>query len=310
MAARVLAVLAAVAMIGGAFVYRYGVPGGADGSGGGGGGSGKLLCAAELGEAVCDALGDDVTVEAAAATADRLISVRSAAEADVAGWLAPGPWPAMVDAERERTTLPKLFAVTGATLASAPIVAVTRKGQAVPGCEGEFTWKCLGDAAQSDQFRVGGDAPSTSDGLFLRAAALSGFFGKSDFFVNDIDEDPAARTWYEALNARLAAAAGFGAASLPDFVAKQGSANAYVAGGAAAAFIGGNVSFDVRTPSPPVTIAVTFTPAARGARDVDAGPLRDRLREAGWRVQSPAKTQGLPSPGVLLALRIELRNPE
>lgn len=300
---RVLAVLAALGMIAGAFVYRYGVPG--DGSGGADDGSaaeGKLVCAAELGDAVCDALSADV-VEPASETADRLIAVRSASEADVAGWLAPGPWAAIVDDERDRTNRPKLFRATGIGLASAPIVAVLRKDQGFPGCPAELTWKCLGDAAQDPQFRIAGDPITTSSGLYLRAAALSGFFGRSDFATNDLDEDPAARPWYETLNTKLSAAAGFGATSLPDFVAKQGSANAYVTGGAAAGFIGANVSFVVRTPSPSVNIAVEFTPSLRGARDVDTGRLRDPLRDAGWQVQSPAKTEGLPSPGVLLALR-------
>jgi hypothetical protein len=305
---RLLAVLAAIGMIAGAFVYRYGVPGGGsdgDGSRGGAVAGGKLVCAAELGEAVCDALGDgdEVLVEPASATADRLIKVRNVAEADVAGWLAPGPWSAMVDEERGRTSKTALFAKTGAGLASAPLVAVIRKPSTLAACPADVTWRCLGDAAQPASFRIGADALDTSSGLFIRAAATSGFFGNTDWAINDLDEQPEARSWLDNLNQRLAQAPGFGAGSLESFRLQRGSAAVYLSGGAAANSQPGNVDFDVRIPTPAVTIAVSLTPAARGARDVDTGPLLDPLRAAGWKVRSGAKNEGLPSPGVLLALR-------
>lgn len=306
--ARFLALLAAVGMIVGAFVYRYGVPGGGDGSDGGDGdggsvAAGKLVCAAELGDAVCAALGADVVVEPAGATADRLIAVRSAAEAEIAGWLAPGPWPAMVDDARARSSKPTLFAKSGEGLATAPLVAVVRKSQAPATCTADVTWRCLGDAAQPTTFRIGADAPGTSTGLFIRAAAVSGFFGNTDWATNDLDEQPDARSWLDNLNQRLAQAPGFGAGSLESFRLQRGSAAVYLSGGAAANSQAGNVDFDVRIPTPAVTIAVAYTPAARGGRDVDTERLAEPLRSAGWKVQSNAKTQGLPSPGVLLALR-------
>ena len=306
--ARLLAVLAAIGMIAGAFVYRYGVPGGGDGDGpggtggNGGDGSAAVVCASELGEAVCAAAGDDVLVEPAATTADRLIAVRSAAEADVAGWVAPGPWPAMVDDARTRASRPALFSTKPTTVASAPIVAVLRKDQVPPACAASVTWRCLGDAAQDPAFRIGGDPAGTSGGLFLRAGALAAFFGDTAFAINDLDASADAQTWYANLNARLAAAPGFGARTLESFVLQRGSAAVYVTGGAGVR-LGGAVEFTVATPAPPVTIAVTYTPAAREGRELDVGPLRDPLRDAGWKVQSPSPTQGLPSPGVLLALR-------
>jgi hypothetical protein len=236
-------------------------------------------------------------------TADRLIKVRSAAEADVAGWLAPGPWPAMVDDARTRSSKSALIAKSATGLASAPLVAVIRKPSAHSACTADVTWKCLGDAAQPTTFRIGADAPTTSSGLFIRAAAVSGFFGSTNWAINDLDEQPEARGWLDNLNQRLAQAPGFGAGSLESFRLQRGSAAVYLSGGAAANSQSGNVDFDVRIPTPAVTVAVTFTPAERGARDVDTGPLRDPLRAAGWKVQSGAKTEGLPSPGVLLALR-------
>ena len=305
---RLLAVLAAIGMIAGAFVYRYGVPGGgSDGNGGAGGGDGDggesaIVCAAELGAAVCDAI-DGAVVEPAGETADRLIAARTTEESAIGGWVAPGPWPAMVDDARTRASRPKLFATSSTALADAPIVAVIRKGQQPAGCAPEVTWKCLGDAAQAPTFRIGGDAPTTSTGLFLRAAAVSGFFGRTDWAINDLDEQPESRTWLDNLNQRLAQAPGFGAGSLESFRLQRGSASVYVSGGAAANNQGGNVEFDVRTPTPAVTVAVAYTRAARNGRDLDVGRLRDPLGQAGWQVRPNAKTEGLPSPGVLLALR-------
>jgi hypothetical protein len=196
-----------------------------------------------------------------------------------------------------------LFETRGTGLARAPIVAVNRKGQLPAGCGADVTWRCLGDAAQQPAFRIGGDPAGTSTGLFLRAGALSGFFDRSDWATNDLTEQPDAQPWFDNLNLRLAAAAGFGARSLETFLLQQGSASVFLTGGAEASGIGGNVSFEIHTPVPAVTIAVAYTPAARGGREIDAGAVTTALRAGGWSLQPNATTEGLPSPGVLLALR-------
>jgi hypothetical protein len=303
--ARILAVVAALAMVFGAFVYRYGVPGG--GGNGDTNGDGRsvgdrnIVCASELGDAVCAAVGDGVVVEPAAVTAKRLLAARGLGDAGVAGWVAPGPWPAMVDSGRELASKTPLFAIGGARvgLSSTALVAVARKGQLPAGCD-PTTWKCLGDAAQDPTFRVGADAISSATGVLVRAAALSGYFGRSDYATNDLDEDVGARPWLDNLNNRLAAAAGFGAGSLQSFVLQQGSARVYLTTGANARDL---VPFDVRTPTPAVRVVTAFTPTASGGGRVDASALRRELRTAGWAdVQPTSKDEGLPSPGVLLAL--------
>lgn len=307
---RLLAVLAAIGMVAGAFVYRYGVPGGDDGGPADESDvAGQLICAAELGAAVCDAVGDEenVLVEPVAETASRLIEARGPSDAGVAGWVVFDPWPAMVDAERARTSKAALFAEADAEgLASTPLVLVTRKGQGVPGCAAELTWRCIGDAAQSPTFRLGAD-PTTPTRLFIRAAALSGLLGRTDWATNDLElpsaeGQPDPRSWIAAVDERFEQAAGFGARSLENFVLQQGSANAFATTGVRATGAP-TASFDVTAPTPAVTIAVTYAPAARNGRDLDVGPLRDPLRDAGWQVRPNAKTEGLPSPGVLLALR-------
>ncbi|HUP84259.1 MAG TPA: hypothetical protein VM143_01205 [Acidimicrobiales bacterium] len=304
MIARILAFVAAVAMVFGAVVYRYGMPGGPGGApddSGGGTQTALVVCAAELG-AVCDAVPAAV-VEPAVDTADRLIAARNAGDAGVAGWLAPGPWPAMVDDARTRTSRARLFASKGTGLAAAPIVAVARRGQLPAACTAEVTWKCLGDAAAQTSYGIGGDRPDTSGGLLLRAAALSGFFGNAEWATNDLEDNADAQTWIANLDARLAAAPGFGAPSLDDFLVKPGTVKVFVTVGAAAAGIGGNVSFEVRTPTPAATVAVSYTASARGGRQIDLEPVDTALRAAGWKVQRNAQTEGLPSPGVLLALQ-------
>ncbi len=305
MVARILAVLAALGMVVGAFVYRYGVPGGDDGGGGKGGSgevAGAIYCALELG-AVCDAV-DGATVEPAATTAATLIAARSAGSAGIRGWVAPGPWAAMVDDGRMLGSKAPLFAARTRPIATTSLVAVARKGQFPAGCA-PATWRCIGDAAQDPGFRLGGDSLTSPTGLFSRAAALGGFFGRSDFATNDLDEQPDARPWLDNLNNRLAAAGGFGAGSLDSFVLQQGSARIYLTTAAAAktAKLDANAQFDVVAPTEPASITAGFTPTASDGGRIDDARVGQALRAAGWSAVGPgAKDDGLPSPGVLLAL--------
>jgi hypothetical protein len=313
--ARVLAVLAALAMIVGAFVYRYGSPfdgggGGTDGSSGGDGDAAVVVCAQELGPDVCDAVdadGVEVVVEPASETAKRLIEARTAASAGVAGWLAPGPWAAMVNEGRKLGSKAVLFNSKGRNLAETPLVAVSRKGQVPPGCDAAaMSWRCIGDAGQQSAVRIGADPASSSSRLYLRAAALNGLFGNSTWATNDLDAPPEGtpdpNAWLGNLDRRFAEAAGFGARSLDSFVLQQGSATHFLTTGAAAKGAPPD-RFDTRTPTPAATIAVTYTAAAQGGHQIDIDAAAKALGAAGWTVQPDARTKGLPSPGVLLALR-------
>jgi len=299
-ASRILAMIAAVGMIAGAYVYRYGAPGGdGDDAAGGGRSTGAVVCASELGP-VCDALPGAI-VEPAAATFERLVAAGSASDAGVADWVTPGPWGEMVDAARGASR-PALFAESDVVAAS-PIVVVTRKAQPIAACAGGVTWRCLGDAAQDPGFRLGADRSETPSGLFARAAALGGFLGTSDYATNDLDEVPDAAGWFANVNATLDRAGSFGAGSLTSFVAQQGSAQGYLTTGREAAASTSPTTFDVTAPSPAAEVQVVRA-RATGARDlVDEGELADALEAAGWEVQPDAGDDGLPSPGVLVALR-------
>lgn len=304
MVARLLAMIGALGMIFGAYVFRYGMPGGdgdgADGPGGGSGGEAAIVCAAELGTAVCDTI-VGATVEPAAETAARLIGAPSARAAGVGGWVVPGTWPVMVDEARALKSRSELFAGGRTSLASTPLVAVSRKGQLPPACA-PLTWRCLGDAAQDPNFRIGADPRTNAFGLFVRSSAIVGYLGNDEFGINDLRDDPAADTWYANLEQRLAAAPNFGARDLQSFVLQQGSARVYLTTGAAARDLRRNAGFDVGVPAETTVIAAGYW-KPDGGRDLDTRNVAGALVDDGWeRVQPAFVGTGLPSPGVLLAL--------
>jgi hypothetical protein len=299
MAKRLLSLLAAAAMIAGAVVYRSSrdstasTPPSA---------AAVVVCASELG-VVCDAI-PGATVETAAVTADRLLKVRSAAESGVAAWLAPGPWAAMVDAGRAQGA-PKLFTGRPEALAYTALVAVVRKGQAPTTCAaGPASWKCIGDAAQSPGFRIGADPATSAVGLLVRAAALSGFIGNTQFGSNEIDDSAAG--WLANLDARLAAAPGFGARSLADFLLKPGSAGVFLTTGAAAGAVP-PAGFDVVTPVPAAAVEAVLARTGSGQGNVPVPAVTSALLGAKWEPGRIPGDDGLPSPGVLLALREVVR---
>jgi hypothetical protein len=300
---RILAVIGALGMVFGAYVYRYGMPGGGgDGGGGrnGGDATAALVCAAELGDQVCDAAGADVTIEPVMTTAKRLIASSSG---DVrTTWVVPSPWPEMVDEARARASKPALFEKGPERLATTPLVVVARKGQLPAECPRPVTWRCLGDAGQSPTYRVAGEPTTSSYGLFARAAALGGFFGNLDYATNDLDEQPDARTWLENLNRNLAASAGFGARSLESFVSQRGTASVFLTTTAAARDLRNAPDFEVATPTAPVLVGAVYARPA-GTDGKVPGALRPALDAVGWEpVTGRGGSAGLPSPGVLLAL--------
>ena len=292
MASRVLAVVAALGMIAGAYVYRYGAPGG-DGSGGGSGrdaAAGAVICASELGPA-CDAL-PGATVERAAETAERLADARTVPEAGVRTWVAPGPWAAMVDEERRLRKLPPLF-TKDEVVASTPLVALVKKGKTPASCGTAITWQCLGEAAQDPVNRIGVE-PSQPTDLLVRAAVLVGFFGTTEFGSNDF---PEAQPVLDAFGARNAEASARGATDLQRFLISAPDVPLYLTNDAAALV---NPTVDVVVPTPKIVLQAVAS--SRADQDVDLGGLRKSLEAAGWS-RGGAGGSGLPSPGVLLALR-------
>jgi len=293
---RILAVVAAIAMIGGAIAYRSSRD---TGSGGGGSSATQpVVCAAELG-AVCDALPGSV-IEPAAETADRLLKVRGTRDAGLSGWIAPGPWAEMVDAGRRAQARAALFTTTSTPLARTTLVVVVKPGKLPGACGGTATWKCIGDAAQAPGFFIGADPASSSVGLFSRAALLAGFFGRTTYATNDL---PDGQEWLSNLQQRFGEAGAKNATDVQRFLIQAPDVAAFLTTAALAA-AGGAHQAQAGPPQPKASIAVVFAPIGKGglpAERLDA--VRRALADAHWQPATGSNAEGLPSPGVLLALR-------
>lgn len=306
---------------------------------GGGGGSGRdattrLTCATELAR-VCAALSAGggrfvATVEPAPATAARLMSA-PAGDAGVDLWLAPGPWAAMVDEDRDRRNQPMLFEPTGPPLARSPLIAVLRKDQAdalrAGPCGAAIGWKCIGTAAGGpSQVRLGAAPADEAEGALVRAAAVAGFLGTSDFAISDVTDNPDATAWIDGLERSIRAARVGGATDLQRFLVARGTADGFLLTQAAAvvalAPAADKEQFEQVFLAPPATADV-FLAVRRGGsglgRDRDRDRVLDVLRNNGWLVPGrPAiigigpdakplpDDDGLPSPGVLQALLRDL----
>ncbi len=280
----------------------------------------RVVCAAELGP-VCDALRRTtatVTVEPAPVTADRLAS---ADDPGIDGWLAPAPWPQIVDGRR-RGSAP-LFVDIGAPLARSPLVLVVSRAVADalgPRCGGAVGWKCLGDAAISGSAKPSHDDPAADAiGTLVVGQATAAFFGRSDDLSTLDLTDPGFARWLEGLE-RAAPAPASGASPLNDMLGTNFSASNAVGTTEAEASIVTAPAVRDRVvllyPSPMATADVVLASAGRGTarrlREVAGGSaVRDALAGAGWRVGDGTRagapplppTSGLPSPGFLDALR-------
>ena len=145
---RVLAVVAAAAMIAGALFVRSALDDRKEEKGR----VYSLVCSDDLAPA-CDEVRSaypgrvDVTIEPAGVTADRL--VRAEDDPGVDGWLVTAPWREIVDGARRSRGQTPIFGDAPPPLARSPLVLVAGKDRAdalAPRCS-PLTWKCLGEAA-------------------------------------------------------------------------------------------------------------------------------------------------------------------
>ncbi len=184
-----LALVAAVAMVGGAFAVRGGAFDGGDGSAAGGllGSEPDVLrlhCATELAEACALlAAGDDrieVQDERAGLTTDALLS-GAPLSSDV--WLAPRPW---VEQVRELGRGAPLGEPTD-VLARSPLV-LAAFDEAATGCAGEpVGWRCIGGASG---VRPGIQPLDDTAGLFALAQAGAAYLGRESYATNDFEVEP------------------------------------------------------------------------------------------------------------------------
>ena len=336
MAARVLALLAAVGMVVGALAVRDRM----DEDDERRTTTLRLVCSTEL-SAVCDALAEeaatqvDATVEEAAVTADRLVALPPGRPVPLDGWLVPGPWPTIVAEAREREGLAPLLS-PGPVLARSPVVLAVWPDRAKvlePRCQnGAPGWKCVGEVAGDDWTSLGGQPTwgpvkpghpplTTAAGLAVLGTATVAYFGRPDLSRSDLEDD-GYRTWLSALERAVPSTP----ASPVETMLVRGPA-AFDAVGALEAEAGPLVAASARPDKPlllypaPVATAdvVLGTPGGKAGQllaEVVAGSEgRRALAAAGWRVPDEGRApgvpatpplppgSGLPAPGVLDALR-------
>lgn len=217
---RLLAVLGALAMIGGAVLVRgiiTGDDGGGGGSSGWGGGDGDthLVCVPEL-EAACAALAeedDSITfeVEDAGVTAARLTAPDfQPTESGVDGWVTLNPWPGLVDLRREINQDAVVLGEASEVLATTPldVVGPTERLDALVGevCDAAAdtpVWRCFGENAGRAWGGLPGGDPGwgtvnvgfpdpdrSATGLLVLGQASAEYFGAlggTTFARNDFD---------------------------------------------------------------------------------------------------------------------------
>ena len=337
---RILAVVVAVAMIGGAFAVRDLVLDDDDGGGRGhGGGSNglRVACIDELAD-VCAELDAEVTVELAGVTAADLID--PADPADVDAWITVAPWAQIVrDRRTEAGDEPLLDADVG-PIARTPIVFVARRDRAdvlAGECGGEVSWTCLGEHAGTPWADFGGDetwgtvrpahaeAENSAVGLLAVGQAVGHFVATDEIPPDrvtpaDWQANDAFPGWFQRLERAIPSDAfAPGRDPLDKWLQTRGTAYDVVATteakarpalAAAAPEVRDGAA--VLYPAPVASADIVLAPVS-GGRDASGleGPLRDALAEQGYRVDGepppggPAlgDTDGLPSPGALYALR-------
>lgn len=231
-----------------------------------------------------------------------------AAEAPDA-WLAAGPWPQLVDQERERRDLQPLFS-SEEGVAATPLVAIieNRKLASLP-CAGEPTWACVAGAAvgMPVTLRFGMPDPAVeAAGSLVMAASVGSAIGLSEYARNDYEGLPA-ESLAVGLRDTVEGSARRGGDSPAVFLGSSGGAFLDAWAGTEAelrrlladAARAGSVT--LVTPAP--RALVTATLGVREGVDLDGDQVEETLASLGWSLPPPEEAEdGLPSPGVLVAL--------
>lgn len=252
----------------------------------------RLTCATEL-EAACRAIGNGtkVTIEPAGVTADRLIALDNGADPGLDAWLAPGPWPQIVDSARAAGPLftdPRGVAQTR-------IALVVRKAGRFGACQ---QWACVGKAmGDLGQKADIPDPAKEATGPLVLSAMTSG---------SPVD-DPAVLGLLDSLRNADTRAADDATSILLTSPEKDAVASLDAVTQPIIATAANSGSVTVLYPQPVTNAEVVLGVTGSGktatrARDVLGGtPARNALRGAGWNtdVSGAASTD----PGVVAALR-------
>jgi hypothetical protein len=333
---RLLALLAAAAMVTGSLWLRGRLDEGGTGTGEGTGGRSTpgvtVACVSELAPVCAAVAGTDprveVRIEEAAVTEAEL--ARTETRPGIDAWLTFAPFAAIVSEERQRAgRFPVLDEPTG-PLAWSPLTIVVwkdRESVLSSRCGAEITWRCVGEVGGSPWADLGGPATwgpvkpghptpeTTAVGLLVLGQAAGSYFGSPGYASNDFT-DPAFRTWFERLERSVPSFPPPPRTPLDEMLSK-GPATFDLAGSTEAAAVpavGRSRDRDrlsVLYPSPRATAEVVLVPVAGS----DAGGRVEKLftsdeasaafTGAGWLVDPATRPvdDGLPRPGVLQALR-------
>jgi len=307
---RAAALLAAVAMVVGAFALRSarddgnedGDPAHTDGD------PTTLVCAADLAE-VCRAAGVEVVdAPVAGETADALIgSVPLGASA----WLTTSAWIDLVRSERERLGEEASVDVAGEPLASTPVAVAVWEDRAVElvaRCGlpvGQLpSWRCFAerlgeDLPGGDRVRLVSPDAESAGGLVVAAAQAGGLLGLDDFASNDFESGD-----FRLLADRLAA----GQVGAPvRLMSTRGPGEATGAGTLRADAVDVPPRFGTRilvgAADPPYRADVVLvTREGQDVPDDVRRSLSEALLAAGWDRPVPSMAP-LPAGGVLAAIR-------
>jgi hypothetical protein len=299
----------------------------------------RLVCATEL-AAACQALDAskaprvETSVEPAGQTAERL---SKPGVVDLDGWLVTPPWPDAVDQARELAGMSKLFAASGAPLARSPLVLVvqsTREAALRAFCGGTIGWKCVGVAAPQRWDAIGGqtlwgvvkpwhpDPRAEAVGLLIVGQATAAYFGRSDVSNVDLD-DGAYIDWLSGLELAVRNTDGSIATMLTASAEVDIVGTTEADAGPQIASAAVTEKPVVLYPQPVATADVVLAPIAASRvsghlQQLVNGRGRRALATTGWRVEGEAladgvkaserlpRANGLPPPGLLVALRMPL----
>lgn len=325
-AKRLLALLAAAALVVGAFVVRRNVIEDDRESETDGTEAGEperddataLYCITELAEA-CEQLAAthdelDITVEDAGATLDRLAGLDDGEQAPL--WLTIDPFPAMVELLRQNDPLGFETDTVGASQLGIAFRSSDKSAAITAFCDADSTalWRCVGDHAGDDWSTLGaasipgtlrpsfGDVNDSALGLASFASAVASYFGSAE--INRIQFDDARFiSWLRRISAVSIDGTQRGSTPLETLAVRSALDAAATANYEVNALDATGERFDVNYSEPNMWIqAVIATPAGVAAPDGIVSDVAAALDAAGWDPADAAESLP-PSASTLLALR-------
>ena len=317
--ARLLAILAALALVIGAFVLRGALAGDDDAGGeetaatgdgpSPGGGSYRVACDEDLGDAACEAIGDLAgvrSVEILAAT--EAVAAMAGDDVPYDAWVTLDPWPAILDVERSEATEEPIVSGEPVPVASSGVALLTYETRGIE-CPDPATWGCL--VEQAPTVGIGVPALDTAAGTLILGHAADGLIDRSDFGYADIVDTDVAGQLQDLLDSGVPRpTAAQARTSLQPGNYRAVVTVAGLARRLAASPQGKRSGAVVTALDPAATIGVVLAPIGRNGEaaverlkgGVTGQTVSRALDEAGWTGKAKASA-GLPAFDVLYRLK-------